>query len=689
MLSKALRDRRAFRSLILTLCLGGAIILLSVGPIRIEAQASPRHPTRYTITDLTEGTDDESWAWGINSLGQAVGASRTNDDVVPFYFDGYRSHVLPTLDEFGGLAYGINTRGDIVGYVSVSPPTGQEAHAVVYTNGELHDLGTLGGTNSFAYAVNDAGEVIGTYQRDEEVDGTFRPNVDHTFLYTPTAGIQPLNIPPSIPWAINNQGELVGSLGYGGVGAFLYALGEWHGLDLANASGINDSGWIVGFRNGGSGFGHAFLYRDGTFTDIHAPWIIGSSTFSTATGINSIGDVVGYFDTGGGGSLDLHAFLYSDGTLRDLNSLMPKNSGWWLQNATAINGVGQIVGYGMRNGRQRAFLLTPEDVIGPSVLRIVKGRTEINSSNRYSEDTVIRAEMVFPVGSPQAGQIDRTFQGEIEFSEVSETSYYDGVDGSTRLPLTVRAKDGIAVIVLSSVSVSETGAAPPAASVVAKCTGCAPVPVYPNATIPQWVDGNSNGFIDWLESWANDLLRQMKHSTDEIRAVARLVSRVEPTDQTDPALRNACGYFVPPQVTGGSTSVLRVSPNCGSDLRAHRRSLNAELSDTILHESRHVWQLSQVLNPQVDQDADGLRNSPPQFSTPIDPAGLVPVPYPAGCNYIEERCTSSFKGSGRDDIDDRLIVPVGCTVPNNGNVSSCAWELDAYAFGRRYRPLFP
>jgi len=45
--------------------------------------------------------------------------------------------------------------------------------------------------------------------------------------------------------------------------------------------------------------------------------------------------------------------------MRDLNSLIPANSGWTLINANSINNVGQITGYGSRNGHNHAFVLTP------------------------------------------------------------------------------------------------------------------------------------------------------------------------------------------------------------------------------------------------------------------------------------------------------------------------------------------
>ncbi len=46
--------------------------------------------------------------------------------------------------------------------------------------------------------------------------------------------------------------------------------------------------------------------------------------------------------------------------MTDLNSLLPSGSGWNLGGATGINDSGQIVGYGIDNGQDHAFLLTPQ-----------------------------------------------------------------------------------------------------------------------------------------------------------------------------------------------------------------------------------------------------------------------------------------------------------------------------------------
>lgn len=56
--------------------------------------------------------------------------------------------------------------------------------------------------------------------------------------------------------------------------------------------------------------------------------------------------------------------MYENGHMIDLNSLLGASSGWVLQDATGINDLGVIVGNGLFDGQERAFILdtttTPE-----------------------------------------------------------------------------------------------------------------------------------------------------------------------------------------------------------------------------------------------------------------------------------------------------------------------------------------
>jgi probable HAF family extracellular repeat protein len=79
--------------------------------------------------------------------------------------------------------------------------------------------------------------------------------------------------------------------------------------------------------------------------------------WSKASGINDSGQVVGSSAIDDGSP---HAFVYSgNGPMQDLNDLIPPGSGWTLTEARGINSSGQIVVQGEMGGIAHSFLLTP------------------------------------------------------------------------------------------------------------------------------------------------------------------------------------------------------------------------------------------------------------------------------------------------------------------------------------------
>src|SRR6478609_5343821 len=97
--------------------------------------------------------------------------------------------------------------------------------------------------------------------------------------------------------AINNSGQIAGDADTadGAVHAFLFERGHMRDLgtlggDLAFGQGINDRGQVVGVSIIPSGEAHAFLWENGRMVDLGVP---PGRSFSEARAINNRGTIVG------------------------------------------------------------------------------------------------------------------------------------------------------------------------------------------------------------------------------------------------------------------------------------------------------------------------------------------------------------------------------------------------------------
>jgi probable HAF family extracellular repeat protein len=111
-------------------------------------------------------------------------------------------HDLGTLGGTQSAAYAINDSGQITGWSDLAGDLTH--HAFLYTGtpgrgGVMHDLGTLGGTISRAYAINARGQVLGVSTTEA---GEF-----HAFLYTGTPGVDGRMIDLEAWLAANNPVE--------------------------------------------------------------------------------------------------------------------------------------------------------------------------------------------------------------------------------------------------------------------------------------------------------------------------------------------------------------------------------------------------------------------------------------------------------------------------------------------------
>lgn len=312
----------------------------------------------YTITDLGTLGGTFSYAYGINNSGQVVGTAAVPGDAIrSFLWQNGSMQSLGTLGGDNSIAYDINNHGQVVGVSSISGG-GTLGHAFLWQNGSMQNLGVLGGDYSGASAINDSGTIVG-WSNVGNYPGA------HAFVYANNVmtDLGTLGGTESSAAAINSLGYIVGNAyTQGNTESHMVAWDTFGIHDLHNpnqsvndrATSINASNQIVGVDGGSPSTAsiRAFLLQNGVKTYLGT---FGGSE-SIAGAINESGQIVGEAFTTAGNP---HAFLYEGNTLQDLNSFLPSNSGWVLQEAHDINDRGQIVGHGTIGGVTHAFLMAP------------------------------------------------------------------------------------------------------------------------------------------------------------------------------------------------------------------------------------------------------------------------------------------------------------------------------------------
>jgi len=310
------------------------------------AAASAHGGVTYTVRALGNlGDDIDTRARALNDSGQVVGWSRTSSRIThAFLWDAATG-----MQDLGALlpegteskAVGINNSGQVVGHWWGSDFV---AHAFLYdpATGMGNLPGLVAGGWSYAYAINDAGQITG-----EALPADIASR-GHAVLWDPATGLRDL-----------------GTLGG----------------NESQARAVNNHGQVVGLARTAIGESHAFLWN--SVTGMRDLGTLGTGAVSVAEGVNDLGQVVGYSETAGYSGCH-HAFLWDPVTgIKDLGAF-----GLYRSHACGINDAGQIIGWAASatdHGPYLWFLydgttvLDVRDLVAAEVRSMVGSPNDINN----------------------------------------------------------------------------------------------------------------------------------------------------------------------------------------------------------------------------------------------------------------------------------------------------------------------
>ena len=372
---------------------GNSLVILVVAGLAVFASSQT-----YTIVNLSPLSPfDSASAYGINSSGQITGAGYTNatGELDAFvYSNGVFTNLGMLGYPYGADGDHINDSGQIAG-----TGYGPGYHALLDTNGTVHQLGSIDGGYSSGLSLNNLGNIVG---RAQNGDGGYQG-----FTYI-GGHFTALNV--DIARGINDSNDYVGSVGYywtyGGyghsaehgfvnIGGTLTDIGDIGGGARTNteAFSINNADQVTGYSTAADGTIHAILYGGGVLTDLgtFAPY------YTYGISINNSGQIVGNIETYVGG--DIGVFLYSNGVMQNLVDISDSSIDQWTgMTASQINDKGYIIG----NGDQGGFLAIPVFTDIPVSYSISRGSYDSGSVGSL---VAIDGDYLEILGLPGAGTI--------------------------------------------------------------------------------------------------------------------------------------------------------------------------------------------------------------------------------------------------------------------------------------------
>jgi probable HAF family extracellular repeat protein len=316
-------------------------------PLRLtgqEQQKDKKDRRRYTVTDLGTLGGTFSRAFGINNTGSVVGYSTLieNSPFRPLHAFLWRKGVMTDLSTLAptdtlafSAAYSINDNDEAVGLSETSTPDSQNTCGdslvclpVLWRDGVITALPTLGGTDGQASAINNRGQVVGIAQTDK-ID-----KMCQTPVLKPTVweGGQARALPTAPfrdgivggapgPAGNNNNGQVVGIITTCDGSSSRAVLWEKHKvIEMGTIKGsstpapiaINTKAQATGTYTTNAGINRAFVWQDGVFTDLGT---LHGNISAEGGSINDRGQIVGQTCS----TTSCTVFLWQNGVMIDLN----------------------------------------------------------------------------------------------------------------------------------------------------------------------------------------------------------------------------------------------------------------------------------------------------------------------------------------------------------------------------------
>lgn len=260
----------------------------------------------------------------------------------------------PDPFNFAGALFGLPT------------PTAWQAFA--WSNGKLHNLGTLGGPDSAAFFINDLNEINGLSFTNAIVNPTTGLPTVEPFIWKNghMRSLGSLGGTFAYVSNITNRSEIVGySYLAGDAAAHAFDWKPRQGMkDLgalggtfSSASWVNEAGEIVGGSTTDDGLFHAVRWRRGKIEDLGT---VAGLPCSVTAQVSVRGEIAGQ-------SFDCDDFSIGHATVWepsgpgiDLNVFLPPGSDLTLYETHFVNDSGQIVAVGvLPNGDQHIVVMVP------------------------------------------------------------------------------------------------------------------------------------------------------------------------------------------------------------------------------------------------------------------------------------------------------------------------------------------